>query len=64
MYLPCLPRLNIDLGEGRIKIYAQRGMICLYVCGGWGGWGGCMPYQQHFSYLTATVHKSMFPRVF
>ena len=25
---------------------------------------GFMPYQQHFSYLAATVHKSMFPGLF
>ena len=25
---------------------------------------GFMPSQQYFSYLTATVHKSMFPEIF
>ena len=31
--------------------------MCLFV--------GCLtPYQQYFSYLTATVHKAMFPRLF
>ena len=29
----------------------------------WFVWG-FSPYQQYFSYLTATVHKSMFPRLF
>ena len=25
---------------------------------------GFMPYQQYFSYLTATIHKAMFPGLF
>ena len=27
-------------------------------------WEGFMPYQQYFSYLMVTVHKSMFPGLF
>ena len=40
-----------------LLIKAARWFVCLFV------WG-FTPYQQYFSYLTATVHKSMFPGLF
>ena len=45
------------LNLGSLVVGNASMVVCLFV-------RGFTPYQQYFSYLTATVHKSMFPGLF
>ena len=49
--------VEVPMLSNRLISICQYFEICLFV------WG-VTPYQRYFSYLTATVHKSMFPGLF